>query len=129
MIIALIGVFLFFFGLFYQLKGDLWTYLGVTGTIYLSSMSVLLIACCYWRRANNWGATAAIISGAFFPTMFLIVEQKSPLLKELLGGDKSAYYTGIAAYVIAALAMIVGSLLKPGQGSIELRTSRKEQAL
>jgi len=115
MIIALIGVFLFFFGLFYKLEGDLWTYLGVTGTIYLSSMSVLLIACCYWKRANSWGATAAIISGAFFPTMFLIIEKQSPTLKEFLGGDKSPYYTGIAAYVIAALAMIAGSLLKPGE--------------
>src|SRR5204863_6903778 len=47
-IIALIGVFLLFYGLWYPLKGDLWTYLGVTGTIYLSSMTVLLIACCYW---------------------------------------------------------------------------------
>jgi hypothetical protein len=61
--------------------------------------------------------------------MFLIIEQKIPDWKEFLGGDKSAYYTGIAAYVIAALAMIVGSLIKPGQGGIELRTSRKEQAL
>ena len=44
MIVALIGVFLLLYGLWYPLKGDLWTYLGVTGTIYLASMSVLLIA-------------------------------------------------------------------------------------
>ena len=40
-IVALIGVFLLFYGLWYPLKGDLWTYLGVTGTIYLAS-----IRCC-----------------------------------------------------------------------------------
>ena len=113
--------------MFYKLEGDLWTYLGVTGTIYLSSMSVLLIACCYWRRANNWGATAAIICGAFFPAMFLIIEKQSPMLKEMLGGGKSPYYTGIAAYVIAALAMIIGSLLKPQAARAEHDISRKEQ--
>src|SRR5262245_42188255 len=74
-IIALIGVFLLFYGLWYPLKGDLWTYLGVTGTIYLSSMTVLLIACCYWKRANNWGAAAAIICGAGVPVCYLIFEQ------------------------------------------------------
>src|SRR5216117_1418014 len=35
-IIALISLFLLIYGLWYPLKGDLWTYLGVTGTIYLS---------------------------------------------------------------------------------------------
>ena len=34
------------------------TYLTVTGTIYLASMSTLLIACCYWKRANSWAPLA-----------------------------------------------------------------------
>ena len=66
-IVALIGVFLLFCGLWYKLEGNLWDYLQTTGTIYLSSMSILLIACCYWKRANNWGAFAAIILGAACP--------------------------------------------------------------
>src|SRR5919109_3362037 len=73
-IIALIGIFLLLYGLWYPLKGDLWTYLGVTGTIYLSSMTVLLIACCYWPRANSWGAAAAICAGAAFPISYLAME-------------------------------------------------------
>ena len=40
---------------------------GVTGTIYLASISVLLIACCYWRRANSWGAGASIFISAVIP--------------------------------------------------------------
>src|SRR6476646_797148 len=57
-IVALIGVFLLFWALWYKLEGNLWDYLQLTGVIYLSSMSVLLIAACYWRRANSWGAYA-----------------------------------------------------------------------
>jgi len=72
-IIALIGIFLLLYGLWYPLKGDLWTYLGVTGTIYLASISVLLIACCYWRKANSWGAVASIIVSAAIPVTYLVM--------------------------------------------------------
>ncbi|HPN34402.1 MAG TPA: sodium:solute symporter family protein [bacterium] len=110
-IVAFIGIFLLFYGLWYPLKGDLWTYLGVTGTIYLSSMSVLLIACCYWKRANSWGAGAAILFGALIPVGFLVMQQvpaTQPLAEKI-----GPYYSGIAAYIITALAMVIGSLLKP----------------
>lgn len=110
-IVAVIGVFLLLYGLWYPLKGDLWTYLGVTGTIYLSSMSVLLIACCYWRKANSWGAAGAILFGALIPITFLVLEQveSTAHLAKAIG----PYWSGISAYAAAALAMIVGSHLKP----------------
>jgi SSS family solute:Na+ symporter len=110
-LVALIGVFLLFYGLWYPLQGDLWTYLGVTGTIYLASMSTLLIACCYWKRANNWGAAAAIIVGAVIPAGFLIMEQL-PATKDL-AKQIGPYNSGIAAYLLTGVAMVAGSLLKP----------------
>jgi solute:Na+ symporter, SSS family len=121
-IIALIGVFLLLYGLWYPLKGDLWTYLGVTGTIYLASISVLLIACCYWRRANSWGAAASIFLSALIPVTYLITEQ----LPSTAGVAKAIgpYYSGIATYVISGIAMVVGSLLKPNNGA----SVRKERA-
>jgi SSS family solute:Na+ symporter len=129
-IVASIGLFLLFWGLWYKLEGNLWEYLQTTGTIYLSSMSTLLIACCYWRRANNWGANAAIVIGAALPVLSLTLNLfvKVPVLDaaglavlkdgkpELMGW--AAYYLGdnavnIAAYAATAVAMVVGSLLKP----------------
>jgi solute:Na+ symporter, SSS family len=110
-LVALIGVFLLFYGLWYPLKGDLWTYLGVTGTIYLSSMSTLLIACCYWNKANDWGATAAIAVGALVPAGYLVIEQMDSTKD--LAAKIGPYYSGIATYVLVALAMVAGSLLKP----------------
>ena len=106
MLVAVIGVFLLFYGLWYPLKGDLWAYLGVTGTIYLASMSTLLIACCYWPRANAGGATAAIVVGALFPAAYLVLEQIVPGVRETVG----PYWSGLAAYAGAALAMVAGSL-------------------
>jgi solute:Na+ symporter, SSS family len=116
-IIALIGVFLLIYGLWYPLKGDLWTYLGVTGTIYLASISVLLIACCYWRRANSWGAAASIIVSALIPATYLVLEQLDST--EQLARDIGPYYSGIAAYIFSGLAMVIGSLLKPGEKEAE----------
>ena len=110
-IIAVIGIFLLLYGLWYPLKGDLWTYLGVTGTIYLASISVLLIACCYWRRANSWGAAASIVISALIPVTYLVMEQvpSTAALAKSIG----PYYSGIATYVLSAAAMVVGSLLRP----------------
>ncbi len=111
-IIALIGIFLLLYGLWYPLKGDLWTYLGVTGTIYLASISVLLIACCYWRKANSWGAAASIVVSALIPVTYLVMEQ----LPATAAFAKSIgpYYSGIATYLLSGAAMVIGSALKPG---------------
>jgi SSS family solute:Na+ symporter len=112
-IIAIIGVFLLVYGLWYEIKGDAWTYLAVTGSIYLSSMSVLLIACCYWKKANSWGAASAIIIGAVLPFSFLVCQKipASEPFTERIG----PHVWGIVTYVGVAVAMIAGSLLKPGR--------------
>ncbi len=110
MIVALIGVFLLVYGLWYQLEGDLWTYLLVTGSIYLSSTSVLLVACCYWKRANNWGAAGAIIFGAAIPVAYLVMEKLPATagFARWVGKD----IAGLATFAAAAAAMVLLSLLK-----------------
>jgi solute:Na+ symporter, SSS family len=109
-IVAAIGVFLLFFGLWYKPPGDLWTYLNVTGSIYLTSMSTLLIASCYWNRANDWGAGAAIVVGAILPSATLVLQKVGPW-QQLFNDYKHSF--GIAAFVLCWVAMILGSLLKP----------------
>jgi len=114
-IIAVIGVFLLIYGLWYKIEGDVWTYLAVTGSIYLSSMSVLLIACCYWKKANNWGATGAIIVGATMPITFLVCE-KLPATEQL-AKQIGPHILGMMTYIMVTIAMVAGSLLKPARNS------------
>jgi SSS family solute:Na+ symporter len=122
-ILAVIGVFLLLYGLWYPLKGDLWTYLTITGTIYLASISTLLIACCYWKRANSWGAAAAIVVSAVIPISYLVLEQLRSTAE--LAKSIGPYYSGIAAYLLAGAAMMIGSLVKPGPGnSLQKETAR-----
>ncbi len=108
--VAVIGVFLFFYGLYYNPPGDLWTYLGVTGSIYLASLSTLLIACCYWKRANSWGAGGAIFFGAVAPIVTLVLQKCGPWTQWF---TDNGTLCGIFAFVLAWAAMIIGSLLKP----------------
>lgn len=112
-IVAVIGVFLLLYGLWYPLRGNLWDYLTVTANIYLSSMVVLLIACCYWKRSNSWGAAGAIFFGAAIPIAFLVLEQV-PATRHFAKDTVGPHLSNIATYLVAGGAMIVGSLLKPG---------------
>src|SRR5262245_19106408 len=68
-----IGVFLLFYGLWYEMPGNAWDYLAVTGNIYLASVFTLLVAALYWPRANTTGALAALVLGAIGPLTFLVV--------------------------------------------------------
>lgn len=132
-IVAIIGLFLLFWGLWYKLEGNLWEYLQLTGTVYLSSMSVMLIACCYWKRANNWGAFAAIIIGAACPVLSLslnlfvkvpVLDAAGNTVRDTLDQPVTmgwaAYHIGeywvvIGTFALVAVAMVVGSLLKPAK--------------
>ncbi len=77
-------------------------------------MSTLLIACCYWKQANNWGAGAAIVVGALVPISRLVCE-KLPADSWPGVADFAKTYEypwGIAGFIACAAAMIFGSLLK-----------------
>ena len=101
-IILSIGAFLLFYGLWYQLPGRAWDYLSITANIYLSSISVLLVSCCYWKRANTTGAIAAILGGALAPVIFL-----------LTGHSENVEIAGLASFGLSASGMLIGSLLGP----------------
>ena len=109
LIVAGIGIFLLLYGLWYPLQGDLWSYLLLTGTVYSASMSTLLIACLYWRRANTIGAAAAIVAGAVVPLTYLVL-QLLPSTRDFAARTGPNVW-GIAAFAAAACAMVVGSLI------------------
>jgi SSS family solute:Na+ symporter len=99
-----IAVFLLFYGLWYELPGNAWDYLAVTGNIYLASVFTLLVAGLYWPRATATGAVAALVLGAVGPLVFLVLGPKFQIAPEVAGAS---------SFGLAALGMIVGSLLGP----------------
>jgi SSS family solute:Na+ symporter len=100
----------------YEVQGNIWSYLALTGSIYLSSMTVLLIACCYWKKANNWGALCSIVLGALVPVLHLTCEKVPSLMYLVTHITKD--HAGIAAFAASAIGMLVGSLLKPSSRTV-----------
>src|SRR5438876_5928355 len=103
-----IGLFLLFYGLWYEMPGNAWDYLAVTGNIYLASVFTLLVAGLYWRRATATGAYAALVLGAIGPITFLVVNAIVPKERQI-----SPEVAGASSFALAFLGMIAGSLLSP----------------
>jgi SSS family solute:Na+ symporter len=101
-LVLAIAVFLLFYGLWYELPGNAWDYLAVTGNIYLASVFTLLVAALYWPRANATGAAAALILGAVGPLGFLILGKTFKIAPEIAGAS---------SFALAAIGMVAGSLL------------------
>jgi SSS family solute:Na+ symporter len=107
-LVVLIGLFLLFFGLWYEIPGNAWDYLTVTATIYLASLFTLLVGGLYWPRANSRGAIAAIILGAIGPVTFLVVNAVVPKESQI-----PPQVAGFSSFGLAFLGMLAGSLLGP----------------
>jgi SSS family solute:Na+ symporter len=109
-LVVAIGVFLLFFGLWYEIPGNAWDYLAVTGSIYLSSIFALLVGALYWPRANATGAVCALILGTIGPLTFLVVNACVDKAHHI-----SPEIAGASSYLLAFAGMIVGSLATPAQ--------------
>src|SRR5262249_21418716 len=100
-IVVLMGIFLVFYGLWYQVPGNTWDYLAVTGNIYIASIFTLLVAALYWRKANELGAKAALVLGAAGPIAFLILGKRFAIRPEIAGAS---------SFILAGGGMLGGSL-------------------
>lgn len=103
-LVIAIAVFLLFYGLWYELPGNAWDYLAVTGNIYLASVFTLLVAGLYWPRASATGAGAALVLGALGPLAFLVLGRTYSIAPEVAGAS---------SFGLAFAGMVVGSLLRP----------------
>jgi len=114
LLVLAIGFFLLFYGLWYQIPGNAWDYLAVTGNIYIASVFTLLVGALYWRGANAWGAIAAIVLGAIGPITFLVVNAvvKDPA-KQI-----PPEVAGFASFGLAFAGMFFGSLVGRMAGRI-----------
>jgi SSS family solute:Na+ symporter len=94
-----VSLFVMYWGLFYKLADAAFFYLTVTGTIFLSGAFVSSVGGLYWKRANVTGGYLAMIFGAagsIIPFFFL---------------GWSGNVTGFAAFGMAAVGLVVGSLI------------------
>ncbi len=102
-LIVLIGLFLLFWGLWYEAPSTLWTYMAITGTIYLAGAFVCIAFGLYWPKATERGAIAALLLGLI--ALLGILPWKKWGIEWM-----SETNIAIVTIVLSALGMIVGSL-------------------
>jgi solute:Na+ symporter, SSS family len=94
-----VSLFLMFWGLYYTPPGAVYLYLNITGTIFLAGAFACVIGGLYWKRASVTGGYAAMLmgaAGAIIPFFFLHWNEN---------------VTGFMAFGLAALGLIIGSLV------------------
>lgn len=108
---GVIGVFLLIFGLWYEVPDTAYQYLFITGAMYTAGALGCVTAGLYWKRANLVGAYCALLLGALAPAGFLVLERFATSLPAWLRFIADVNVSGVLSFVLAAVGMVVGSLL------------------
>lgn len=93
-----VSLFVLYWGLWYTMPSLAYLYLNITATIFLGGTFSAVLAGLYWKRGNALGAYFALISGALAVVPFFLFHI-------------SASYSGLGSFTVAAIGMVVGSLL------------------
>jgi len=106
-IILILGIYIFYWGMFYEGGDAIWDYLGITGAIYFTGAISVVVFGLYWDRASSTGAMLALLGGlssiiGLEPIrLFLGINVSNPAV------------IGLITLGLSVLLMIIGSLIWP----------------
>ncbi len=109
--VGLIGIFLLVFGLLYTPPTSSLKYIYITGNMYTAGAISAVGFGLYWKKANNIGAYAALITGAVAPMAFILVANFKDSLPAFLLWIAEPNISGFLSFGLGATGMVVGSLL------------------
>ena len=106
-IIIILGIYIYYWGMFYKGSDAIWDYLGITGAIYFTGAISVLIFGIYWKKASSAGAIFAILGG-----ISSIVGLEP--IRNMLGININNPATiGLCTLVFSMILMVLGSLIYP----------------
>lgn len=109
-LIVAIGIYILYWGLFYEGRQDIWDYMIVTGSIYANGAIALLAGGLYWKRASSTGAFLALLAGC---SAVLALEP----VKKAVGGAWLApcgeAEIGLMSVALTLTVMVAGSFVFP----------------
>jgi Na+/proline symporter len=73
--IAGVGIFAFFFSLFFEQNSAILMYFALTGTIWLGGAGAVIALGLYWKRGTTQGAYASILTGMVVAIVAFICQQ------------------------------------------------------
>lgn len=96
--IVTIGVFIFFWGVYYSFTDTVFRIIALTGSLSYAGIISGLTGGIYWKKANTYGAYAAFILSAIPPIYSLFVTEVNPV------------NAGLLSFILAPIGMVIGSL-------------------
>ena len=109
LIIFLTGLFLLAWSIWYPMGQEMLDYLAVSGSIYLTGATTLLIGGLYWQRTSTVGAYLALTAGACSVLGLKPVQS----LLGLEGRGLTEAGVALGALIVATVLLVLGSLLFP----------------
>jgi len=107
LIIFILGVYIFYWGMFYEGSDAIWDYLGITGAIYFTGAISVVVFGLYWNKASSTGAMLALLGGlssiiGLEPIrLFLGINVSNPAI------------IGLITLGFSMFLMVIGSLIWP----------------
>ncbi|MFC1528758.1 sodium:solute symporter [Candidatus Latescibacterota bacterium] len=109
--VAIIGIFILVFGLFYNIPSSALKYIFITGNMYTAGALSAVGFGLYWKKANNVGAYIALITGALAPMAFLLIANIKDSLPPYISWIGDANISGFLSFGLGASGMVIGSLV------------------
>ena len=106
-IILILGIYIFYWGMFYKGSDAIWDYLGITGAIYFTGAISVVILGLYWPKASSTGAIMALLGG------LSSIVGLEPIRIAIGINIQNPSIIGLATLSFSMLLMIAGSLLFP----------------
>jgi SSS family solute:Na+ symporter len=99
--IIIIGVFIYFWGIYYEFSETVFRYIVLTGSLAFAGTLICVVGGIYWKKASTGGAYMAFFASAIPPILSLAM----PAI--------STTHAGLLSFVLAALCLLIGSYLFP----------------
>jgi len=106
-IILLLGLYVFIWGMLYEGSDAIWDYLGITGAVYFTGAISVIVMGLYWKKASSTGAVLALLAG------FSAIIGLEPIRQEIGIDLNNPSIIGLFTLFFSIFLMIVGSLLFP----------------
>jgi Na+/proline symporter len=108
--IAGVGIFAFFYSLFFEQSESILMYFALTGTIWLGGAGAVIALGLYWSRGTTAGAYTSIVTGMVVAIVGFVCQRN---WVDWTGGDfpLNSQYMMLVALVISTILYIIVSLI------------------
>ena len=106
-IIIILGVYIFYWGMFYEGSDAIWDYLGITGAIYFTGAISVVVLGLYWEKASSTGAVLSLLGG------LSSIVGLEPVRNFIGISIDNPAVIGIISLIFSISLMIIGSIIFP----------------